>query len=1282
MAASQDPRPGGDEEDKEGGEDVCVANSHFKEADEVLELIAEVERTQGAQAEHVHDRVRAILVQYQEQPQLLDGHLEAMLLPLAAVLKALARDPASDLTVVQQVSRILQTISTVRGAKQVARFMPHEARDLEPAVALLARLRASDPTSAGAWEAKAVVLLWLTILALVPFDIRTLDTAAAGGEVDEEVRGHDGARYPVVVLRIMRMTQDFLSDPGLVRDAAGTLLGTLLARRDMTLALADFIQWAAAAVEAEHNTPKGAFLLPGVTNAFSSLCKKAERTDLLPRVAELWPLARVLAERAEEHESVLARKLATKLSQRLGLILLEPRAAAWRYRKEVASLAANLGDAGGAGGAGEAGGDDADDFEVAAEVEEVIDMMLTGLRDRDTVVRWSAAKGLGRLTGRLPRALGDEVATAAMELMSPAEGDSAWHGACLALAELARRGLLLPARLPDVAPLVCAALAYDVRRGACSVGAHVRDAAAYVCWAFARAYSERELRPLVEAVAPAMLSTACYDREVMCRRAAAAAFQECVGRLGSFKDGIEILGAADFFTLSMRSQAYLEVAPFVASFGQYTIPLVEYLIDTKLHHWDEAVRQLSARALARLAPVATEWLASVGLSRLVNRCTDAVLEVRHGAALGLAALLPALRAQGALGGDTEDELVPAAHEAMYVAAAVDKARLFRGKGGEIMRGAVCHVISSYALARMPIPVKERKGLLGLIEENLRHPNEAIAGAAVAALACFTRGFMRTANPKYTEVTAGRHVPLLADPNPAVRRGSALAVGYLPGHLLAPVAESALAALRGAVEASGPAEDQDAEARRNAARALATAYEMLFACAAAGDAWELPRAGAKGTPGAGPFEDGAVDGIDGEAATACEEPWRAAGAADARAWAAEGVRLAVEAVLPGLVAALGDFAADNRGDVGSWVREAACTSSERVLRLLARLVEAAGGEVSAELRTAVTSVVGAVAGQTLERIGRLRGAAVIALLGVVQGGDAAPAALLGAPEVGSLAGAFRHVVQVPAGEPPRALVAACMRALDGYTAAAKALLRDCRAYRVEIGRALVAAAGGLDPQLAAAASEALLPEGPANTPEHVGELVLRVWEGRAPRLATPLLRVAALLLSRGGLVGVPAGGGWDPAALVANVRGEARGCRDVGRLRAAADALVQAVEARGGAGRAALTGLMLLLCNGFPRVRKHAAESLYVALLAADAERIEGPDNSSLSQEQLMELTGLLVGGTWEGALGAAKESRAGILALLGIEVKAAAAARNKQDAGATDENASYSALVQDAMRDV
>ena len=41
------------------------------------------------------------------------------------------------------------------------------------------------------------------------------------------------------------------------------------------------------------------------------------------------------------------------------------------------------------------------DMEVPEEVEEVVEMLLQGLQDGDTVVRWSAAKGIGRVAARL-----------------------------------------------------------------------------------------------------------------------------------------------------------------------------------------------------------------------------------------------------------------------------------------------------------------------------------------------------------------------------------------------------------------------------------------------------------------------------------------------------------------------------------------------------------------------------------------------------------------------------------------------------------------------------------------------------------------------------------------------------------------------------------------------------------------------------------------------------------------------------------------------------------------
>ena len=61
----------------------------------------------------------------------------------------------------------------------------------------------------------------------------------------------------------------------------------------------------------------------------------------------------------------------------------------------------------------------------------------------------------------------------------------------------------------------------------------VRDAACYTCWAFARAYDPKILSPFTKQLCHCMVITCVYDREIHCRRAASAAFQEFVGRQGA-----------------------------------------------------------------------------------------------------------------------------------------------------------------------------------------------------------------------------------------------------------------------------------------------------------------------------------------------------------------------------------------------------------------------------------------------------------------------------------------------------------------------------------------------------------------------------------------------------------------------------------------------------------------------------------------------------------------------------------------------------------------------------
>lgn len=252
------------------------------------------------------------------------------------------------------------------------------------------------------------------------------------------------------------------------------------------------------------------------------------------------------------------------------------------------------------------------DDEAADTLEAVIELLLTALQHRDTIVRWSAAKHLGRVTSRLPLELAQDVVEGVFDLfrlVSEARAEAAWHGACLALAELARRGLLLPreAHFRTAFEVVAKAAAFDQRRGASSVGASVRDAACYAVWAVARAYAREDVAPFASEIMEGMLPVALFDREVNCRRAAAAALQECVGRLSEelFRDGIQLITIADYFSLGDRVAAYLTIAPKVAKLagGEYFDCIVHELAVRKLVHWDIGIRSLAARALASLVDV-------------------------------------------------------------------------------------------------------------------------------------------------------------------------------------------------------------------------------------------------------------------------------------------------------------------------------------------------------------------------------------------------------------------------------------------------------------------------------------------------------------------------------------------------------------------------------------------------------------------------------------------------------------------------------------------------------
>jgi len=191
-----------------------------REISELHAAIARVTRDVGA-ARHEVAGFKAILEQYHEQPQLLDPHLEALLAPLTATLSgaSAALDDDARFAAVMQACRLLQALISARGHKTILRFFPNKAPDIERALTLLQKLESlgtrggeiDEDAQDGAWQTRAVLLLWLSGLVLIPFDFGSIAVARSAFAVDE------ASEVPASAQWMIALGKQYLSDPGPAR---------------------------------------------------------------------------------------------------------------------------------------------------------------------------------------------------------------------------------------------------------------------------------------------------------------------------------------------------------------------------------------------------------------------------------------------------------------------------------------------------------------------------------------------------------------------------------------------------------------------------------------------------------------------------------------------------------------------------------------------------------------------------------------------------------------------------------------------------------------------------------------------------------------------------------------------------------------------------------------------------------------------------------------------------------------------------------------------------------
>ncbi|ORX57643.1 ARM repeat-containing protein [Hesseltinella vesiculosa] len=881
--------------------------SHFEHAQRAQELITCLCDDETLEKMQAVKQLGVILDEYQEQSHLLDPYLEGFVQPVMAnirrdILKTLCIDALLPLF------RFLYLLTKTRGYKTVVKFMSHDVSDLEPVYDFLSEM---DASSFEQWEARYICFVWLSLICMIPFDLYKVDR---------------GDTETPLVEKLLLLCKVYLKSTGKERDGASVLVARLLSRRDVSHDhLIPYITWCRQQLDANDDV----FEATGILSSLCGIYQVTSRETLLPTLDEyLIPMLTSPLFDKYDNNAVI-RKLRTKLNQRVGIAYLKPKIATWRYHRGNRSLRTNLGDAPDATvenlDPGLASQIHDDDYDISENVETIIDLLLNGLRDKDTIVRWSAAKGIGRITQRLPELLAQDVVTSLLGLFEEntffdakehldmtAVSDHTWHGVSLAIGELARRGLLLPQHLEQTIYWVNFAIKFDLKKGSHSIGAHVRDAACYVCWSFARAYAPEIMAPFVHKLAPSLITASVFDREVNVRRASSAAFQENVGRQGIFPMGIDIIQLADYFSVGNRNNTFLHVAVEIAKIQCYRYHMIGHLVQVTSKHWDKTMRVLASKALSRMVPLDPVYFIQNTIPAVTPLATVKDIQIAHGAILCLSEICLALykcrQQDPSLEALWQANNVLQKSLAKIVQACPPKS--LTTFGSEHIREAICQLVGNLAQTKLVVCDNVLESWKQVVQSSLERKEENVQRCAVDAFASVTQsyGINATEFGMYLKMVEVSHMMYS-------RRGYALALGTINYNQTNrhPWLHDVIHSLGLASKVQTDHHTNDAEAKRNAIFGL---HEILMKV----------------------DDNTMVQGIT------------------------EDDHMYIIATLENC---LKDYSADQRGDVGSWVRTASMRCLGYYIPRIAQLWKTLTSPVL------VTRIFAAIMKQSVERIDRVR-----------------------------------------------------------------------------------------------------------------------------------------------------------------------------------------------------------------------------------------------------------------------------------------------------------------------
>jgi tubulin-specific chaperone D len=117
--------------------DVGCEKSFFSEKEEVLLMMAQLQSIVPTSCDDQFERFKKIFDAYQEQPQLLGPHIEDIIAPLNDLLVEYVLHRGVVDYKLHHICKIGHLLCKVRGAKQCAKYLPHEVYQLEPCIRFL-----------------------------------------------------------------------------------------------------------------------------------------------------------------------------------------------------------------------------------------------------------------------------------------------------------------------------------------------------------------------------------------------------------------------------------------------------------------------------------------------------------------------------------------------------------------------------------------------------------------------------------------------------------------------------------------------------------------------------------------------------------------------------------------------------------------------------------------------------------------------------------------------------------------------------------------------------------------------------------------------------------------------------------------------------------------------------------------------------------------------------------------------------------------------------------------